>query len=61
MKHLLWGCMLMKTYTTGTVLARLAGVCRETFSKWAWLAIKMVSNLHLRVVSAATPLLAFLV
>jgi hypothetical protein len=51
-KHLLWGLMFLKSYGTSAALAKLAGfVCRETYMKWTWIAVKRVASLRSKVVS----------
>ena len=50
-KHLLWGAMLLKTRGKEAALCALAGVCRATFRKWAWIMFRRVSGLRPHVVS----------
>jgi len=50
-KHLLWGLMLLKSYTKESMLCSIAGVSRATFRKWAWIVIKAIAGLSTNVVS----------
>lgn len=49
--HMLWGLMLLKTYSTENVLCAIAGVDAKTFRKWAWAFVNSVSVLEETVVS----------
>lgn len=49
-KHLLWGLMFLKIYATRAILVQLAGVCKETFMKWAWITVKKIASLKSKVV-----------
>lgn len=46
-KHLLWGLLLLKVYSTETVLSSFAGVTEKTFRKWSWESIKALSRLDM--------------
>ena len=50
-KHLLWGLMLMKTYSKESMLCSKVGVTRATFRHWAWLFIRRIASLSVNVVS----------
>jgi hypothetical protein len=51
-RHLLWALMLLKIYSTESVLSTMAqGVDEKTFRKWAWMFIDEISYLEASVVS----------
>ena len=52
-KHLLWGLLFLKVYTTETPLCALAGVSRKTYRKWMWEAVFKMANVYPHVVSVA--------
>lgn len=54
-KHLLWGLMQLKIYSTESVLSSRAGVTEKTYRGWSFHAIKLISNL--KVVSYVKALL----
>jgi hypothetical protein len=51
--HLLWGFLLLKKYSGDELSSDVVYCCRVTFSKWAWILIEQVHNLHVEVVSLA--------
>jgi hypothetical protein len=53
-KHLLWACLLLRVYATESICARMVGVTRKTFRKYAWKCIHKVADLFPAIVSLAT-------
>jgi hypothetical protein len=50
-RHLLWALMLLKIYSTESVLSTMAqGVDEKTFRKWAWMFVDEISYLEASVV-----------
>ena len=52
-KHLLWGLLFLKVYTTETPLCALVGVTRKTYRKWVWEAVRRMSEVYPQVVSCS--------
>lgn len=44
--HFLWGLLLLKVYSTESVLSGISGVTEKTFRKWSWYAIDSISRLQ---------------
>lgn len=44
--HVLWGLMFLKIYGTEHVHASLAGCHEDTFRKWTWHFIEIVSSMN---------------
>jgi hypothetical protein len=50
--HLLWALMLLKLYSTESILCTMAGgVDEKTFRKWAWMFVDEISHLEPSLVS----------
>ena len=45
--HFLWACMFLKVYGTEDVHCSIAQVDRNTFRKWSWYYIQLLSSLDL--------------
>jgi hypothetical protein len=45
-KHLLWGLLHLKVYSTECCLAGMAGTTRKTFRGWARKMVRAISQLH---------------
>lgn len=51
-KHIYWGLMLLKIYSSENVLKTLAGGPDiKTLRKWSWLFIQAISDLEMELVS----------
>jgi hypothetical protein len=50
-KHLLWGLLFLKTYSTEPILATMTGISRKSFRLWAWQVISIVASKKRDVVS----------
>ena len=44
-KHLLWGLLKLKCYTTDEVCASLCRTTRATYQKWMWVIVRALSKL----------------
>jgi hypothetical protein len=49
--HLLWACFFLKTYSKQSLNSSIAETSDKTFRKWAWIVIKLISDLEPYVVS----------
>ena len=59
-KHLLWGLMWLKIYSTEAVMAGMAKCDEKMFEKWSWKFVVAVSLLKEKVVSISQCCLLFL-
>ena len=55
-KHLLWGLLFLKVYSTESVHATIVNTCERTFRKWSWKAVDLLAamktvGLHFEVFS----------
>lgn len=50
-KHLLWGLLQMKLYSTEQILSNMAKTNRTTYQKWSMIAITMIARLAPQFVS----------
>ena len=56
--HLLWALLLLKVYANEDVLCKICGCHRDTYRKYAWQLIEMVSYLASDVVSCCVAALS---
>ena len=49
--HLLWACFLLKAYGKESLNSSIAETTEKTFRHWAWIVIKLISDLEPHVVS----------
>lgn len=46
-KHMLWGLLFMKVYSTEEAHSTVCGISRNTFRKWSWLMLNLISGIKI--------------
>jgi hypothetical protein len=50
-KYLLYGFLMIKVYAGDEAHSKIVGCHKNTFSKWAWIFLEAIHDLHMDVVS----------